>query len=66
MDKKCIPSYLKASTSYNYINEIKLPTKLNKNDSNIRLRVNNDGLRITCNGNYRYIFLTLFKTKKKS
>ncbi|CAG8621324.1 15258_t:CDS:2 [Funneliformis mosseae] len=53
MDKKnenCIPSYLKFSPSYNYIHtdKVKLPTRLNKHDSEPRLQVSDDGLIIRC------------------
>ncbi|GET00325.1 glucose-induced degradation complex subunit VID30 [Rhizophagus clarus] len=50
-NNKCIPiipSYLKFSPAYNYINsnKIKLPTKLNANDSSDMLKVSEDGLKL--------------------
>ncbi|RIA97846.1 concanavalin A-like lectin/glucanase domain-containing protein [Glomus cerebriforme] len=55
MDKEnydCIPSYLKFSPAYNYINsnKIKIPTKLNKHDSSCYIKVSDDGLKIVYNG----------------
>ncbi|CAI2171852.1 8376_t:CDS:2 [Funneliformis geosporum] len=49
---KTNPSYLIFSPSYNYIitDKFKLPTKLNKHDSATRLRVNDDGLKVVCEG----------------
>jgi hypothetical protein len=46
------PSYLKFSPAYNYINsnKIKLPTKLNPNDSSDWLKVSEDGLIVIYGG----------------
>jgi hypothetical protein len=54
MDEENIPSYLKSLPVYNYINsnQIKLPTKFNKEDSSFWLKVSDDGLKITYDGKY--------------
>ncbi|PKC75200.1 SPRY-domain-containing protein [Rhizophagus irregularis] len=62
MDEKndiCIPSYLRFSPAYNYINsnKIKLPTKLNASDSSKWLKVSEDGLTIIYRGDLRYSYV---------
>lgn len=64
MDEKndiCIPSYLRFSPAYNYINsnKIKLPTKLNASDSSKWLKVSEDGLTIIYRGGKKNIFFFL-------
>ncbi len=51
MDQKIIPSYLKYSPVYDHIytDKIKIPTKLNKNDSKW-LQVSDDELKIVYGG----------------
>ncbi|PKY45269.1 SPRY-domain-containing protein [Rhizophagus irregularis] len=55
----CIPSYLRFSPAYNYINsnKIKLPTKLNASDSSKWLKVSEDGLTIIYRGDLRYSYV---------
>lgn len=65
MDEKnniCIPSYLRFSPAYNYINsnKIKLPTKLNANDSSKWLKVSGDGLTIVYRGGKKNNFLFFY------